>query len=169
VDERDARGDRRAEELTPLLLVHLAAIAVWASAWAAYARACARARRGGPEAEQDARRRWHRVRHLEALALVLSLAAGLLLMRAHGMSLAYPRWLPPKLGLVAFVLVPLEAFRVYISVGWLGPGLFGPPGAAAAKQLERGLSMDGMLQALAVPLLLLALPGILYLSLARPF
>jgi hypothetical protein len=39
----------------------------------------------------------------------------------------------------------------------------------ASKRLGRGLSMDEMLRALALPLLGVAVPLMLWLSLARPF
>jgi len=99
----------------------------------------------------------------------VGLVAGLVLMDAHGWRLGYPRWLSAKLGLVAFLFVPLEAFRVYISLFWLGPGLRGTPAPPFSKDLARALSMEEMLGALALPLLVLALPIVLWLSWARPF
>ncbi len=128
-----------------------------------------RARRAGPEAELEARRRWHALRHAESALLLLAFAAGLLLMNAHGWRLGYPRWLSTKLGLVAFLIVPLEGFRVYITFCWLGPGLRATPAPPFAKELERARSMEQMLGALSVPLLLIALPLILWLSWTRPF
>jgi hypothetical protein len=99
----------------------------------------------------------------------MGLATGFVLMNAYGWRLGYPRWLSAKLGLVAFLFVPLEAFRVYISFSWLGPGLRGTPAPPFSKELARALSMEEMLGALAVPLLVLALPIVLWLSWARPF
>ena len=90
-------------------------------------------------------------------------------MNAHGWRLGYPRWLSTKLGLVAFLLLPLEGFRVYITLFWLGPGLRGTAAPPFAKDLERARSMEEMLGALSLPLLLIALPLILWLSWARPF
>jgi hypothetical protein len=90
-------------------------------------------------------------------------------MYGHGWRLGYPRWLSAKLGLVLFLLVPLEAFRVYIGVAWLAPGLRATAAPPFSKELARGLSMDQMLGALALPLLLLGLPLVLWLSWARPF
>jgi hypothetical protein len=134
-----------------------------------YALIVARARRLGPPAELAARRRLHPLRHLEAFAFVLGLGLGLALMAGHGWRLGYPRWLSAKLGLVAFLLVPLEAFRVYLSLVWLGPGLSQTQAPPFSQDLARAVSMDDMLQALAVPLLLLALPAVLWLSWARSF
>jgi len=90
-------------------------------------------------------------------------------MSLHGWRLGYPRWLSTKLGLVAFLLVPLEGFRVYITLLWMGPGLSQTPAPPFSKDLARAISMDEMLAALAVPLLLIALPVILWLSWSRPF
>lgn len=134
-----------------------------------YALLAARARRLGPLAELVARRRLHGLRHLEAAAFALALALGLALMASHGWRLGYPRWLSAKLGLVAFLLVPLEAFRVYLSLAWLGPGLRQTQAPPFSQDLARAVSMDDMLQALAVPLLLLALPAVLWLSWTRSF
>jgi hypothetical protein len=142
---------------------------VWAASALAYAGAVRRARRRGPAAELDARRRYQRLRYLEVTSLAVGLLAGLLLMSLHGWRLGYPRWLSTKLGLVAFLLVPLEGFRVYVTILWLGPGLRETKAPPFSKELARGISMDEMLQALAVPLLLIALPIILWLSWARPF
>ena len=134
-----------------------------------YALLVSRARRLGPQAELLARRRFHSLRYLEAVAFALGLGVGLALMNLHGWRLGYPRWLSAKLGLVAFLLVPLEGFRLYLSLGWLGPGLRQTEAPPFSKDLARAISMDEMLQALAVPLLLLALPAVLWLSWARSF
>jgi hypothetical protein len=145
------------------------AAAGWAVCALAYGLRVRRARRLGPEDELEARRSSHTLRHLEAVSLAAALGVGLVLMSLHGWRLGFPRWLSTKLGLVAFLLVPLEAFRVYISLGWLGPGLSQTTAPPFSKDLARAVSMDDMLEALAVPLLVLALPVILWLSWARPF
>ena len=134
-----------------------------------YAFLVSRARRVGPAAELEARRRLQALRHLEAGAFLVGLALGLLLMSRHGWRIGYPRWLSAKLGLVAFLLVPLEGFRVYLSLVWLGPGLRQTAEPPFSQDLGRAVSMDDMLQALAVPLLVLALPAVLWLSWTRPF
>jgi hypothetical protein len=100
---------------------------------------------------------------------VVGLASGFVLMNAYGWRLGYPRWLSAKLGLMAFLFVPLEVFRVYISLFWLGPGLRVTSAPPFSKDLARGLSMEEMLGALALPLLVLALPIVLWLSWSRPF
>ena len=87
-------------------------------------------------------------------------------MRSHGWTLAYPRWLALKIGIVAFLFVPLEAFLAYVGAFWIRPGLSAAP---PSRTLERGASMQGMVWAIAVPLAGLALPLVVWLSLARPF
>jgi hypothetical protein len=87
-------------------------------------------------------------------------------MRSHGWSLAYPRWLALKIGIVAFLFVPLEAFLAYVAAFWIRPGL---ADGASSRQLERGASMQAMVWTIALPLGVLALPLVLWLSLARPF
>ncbi len=96
------------------------------------------------------------------------LATGVLLMRMHGWGVGYPRWLALKVGLGAFLLVPLEGIHAYAAHVFLARGLRGPA-PPFSRDLERGTSMQGMIWALALPLLALALPLILWLSLARPF
>ena len=136
----------------------------WLTAAAAYPAIVLGARRGGPAAELIARRRFHFLIGLETGAFVLVLATGYVLMSLHGWSLAYPRWLALKIGLVAFLFVPLEAFLAYVGAAWIGPGF-----VSAARELERGASMQEMVWAIALPLAGLALPLVVWLSLAHPF
>ncbi len=103
---------------------------------------------------------------VQSVAFALVLLTGYASMRAHGWTLAYPRWLALKIGIVAFLFVPLEAFLAYVGAFWIRPGLTAPP---PSRQLERGASMQGMVWAIALPLGGLALPLVLWLSLARPF
>jgi hypothetical protein len=123
------------------------------------------ARRRG-EDEVVARRRFQPLIAIQFASFALVLVTGYLQMRSHGWSLAYPRWLALKIGIVAFVFVPLEAFLAYVAAFWIRPGLDAGP---ASRQLERGASMQGMAWAIALPLGVLALPVVLWLSLARPF
>jgi hypothetical protein len=60
----------------------------------------------------------------------------------------------------------LEAFLAYVAAFWIRPGLSVPP---PSRQLERGASMQGMVWAIALPLAGLAVPLVVWLSLARPF
>ena len=103
------------------------------------------------------------------MCLALALGAGLALMGLRGWGPGRARWFGLKLGLVAFLLVPLEAMHVYIWHGCVGPGLRDTAAPPFAKDLARGIGMEDMLRALAIPLLALALPLLLWLSRAKPF
>jgi hypothetical protein len=90
-------------------------------------------------------------------------------MRLQGWGLGHARWLALKLGLVVFLVLPLEAMHAYIAHVWIAHGLRQAATPSDAKDLERGLGMEEMIRALAVPLLSLGLPLILWLSLRKPF
>ena len=127
-------------------------------------------RRGGVEREVEVRRTLGPVLAAEHMALVVALASGLAAMAAHGWGVGHPRWLGLKLGLVAFLLVPLEGMHAWVNHVWIPRALRGQAGhsASAARELERGLGMDDMVRTLAALLLAVALPVIAWLSLARP-
>jgi hypothetical protein len=125
-----------------------------------------RARRRGEDAELAARRRWHPLIAIQSVSFALILLTGYASMHAHAWTLAYPRWLALKIGIVAFLFVPLEGFLTYVAAFWIRPGL---AAGAPSRQLERGASMQGMVWAIALPLSVLALPLVVWLSLARPF
>ena len=145
------------------------ALALWAGAALAYPFLVLRARRAGPEAELLVRRRVHWLLAAETGAFLALVASGLGAMRMHGWGIDYPRWLALKLGLVAFLLVPLEAIYAYAARTFLARGLRRGGAAPFNRELERGVSMQEMVWALAVPLVGLALPLLLWLSLAQPF
>jgi hypothetical protein len=90
-------------------------------------------------------------------------------MALRGWGLGRARWLGLKLGLVAFLLVPLEAMHMWVSHSWIARGLRETPAPPFAKDLARGIGMEDMLRALAIPLLGLAVPILLWLSLVKPF
>ena len=90
-------------------------------------------------------------------------------MSHRGWGLSHARWLALKLGLVVFLVVPMEAMHGYIAHVWIARGLRQTAAPHYAKDLERGLGIEEMLRALAVPLLGVGLPLILWLSLAKPF
>lgn len=75
------------------------------------------------------------------------------------------RWLHLKLGLTAFLLVPLEAFHAYVNHVWIARALRD----GSARLLERGVGLDDMVRTLAIPLLGAAVPLLFWLSLRRPF
>jgi hypothetical protein len=127
-----------------------------------------RARRGGAEAEIEARRRLQPLLLVEHAAFALALTAGLLLLWHRHWGLGQARWLAIKIGLTAFLLVPLEAMHVWIGHGWIAPGLRGAVSGEPRRDLERGIGMEDMLRALALPLLALALPLLIWLSMHKP-
>jgi hypothetical protein len=126
-------------------------------------------RRGDPGAEMRARRRIQPALAVEHVALALALLSGAALLRQHGWGLGHARWLALKLGLVAFLVVPLEAFHAYVCHVWLARALRGTSAPPFSRDLERGIGVDEMVRAIAAPLLGLGLPAILWLSTARPF
>jgi hypothetical protein len=139
-------------------------LAVGGQAFAFAARASGEACR-----ELFARRRLQPLLALEHIAFLLLLITGLLLMREHGWGLTRARWLTLKLGLVAFLVVPLEGMHAFIAHTWIARGLRQTEAPPLAKDLVRGLGVEEMLRALAIPLFGIGLPLILWLSLKRPF
>lgn len=131
--------------------------------------AAARSRARGPAAELLARRTISAVVRVEHASFLVALASGALLMGHRGWGLGHARWLALKLGLVLFLVVPLEAMHAYIAHVWIARGLRQTEAPPHAKDLERGLGIEEMLRALAVPLFGLGLPLLLWLSLAKPF
>ena len=128
------------------------------------------AARGGDEARQlAARRRVRPVVFAEHVAFVLALAAGFGLLLHRHWGLGHARWLAVKIGLTLFLLVPLEAMHAWIAHGWIARGLGQTPAPPLSKDLVRGIGMDDMLRALAAPLLLVALPLLVWLSLRKPW
>jgi hypothetical protein len=125
-----------------------------------------RARRRDEGAEIAVRRRWQPLIAIQFVAFILVLVSGYLSMRSHAWTLAYPRWLALKIGIVGFLFVPLEGFLAYVGAFWIRPGL---AAGAPPRLLERGASMQGMVWTIALPLSVLALPLVVWLSLARPF
>ena len=126
--------------------------------------------RGGGEAGQlAARRRVRPVVLLEHGAFVLALAAGLALLWHRHWGLGHARWLAVKIGLTAFLLVPLEAMHAWIAHVWIARGLRQTPAPPLSKDLLRGIGMDDMLRALAAPLLALSVPLLAWLSLWKPW
>jgi len=103
------------------------------------------------------------------VALGVAVVSGLLAMERLGWSPAWPRWFGVKLGLVLFLIIPLEAFQAWVALAWLGPGLEETPAPPFSRRLERALSMQDMLWALSALLLGTAVPGLVWMSLARPF
>ncbi len=117
--------------------------------------------------ELAARRRGQRLLVLEHLSLAVLVLTGLALMWLLGIRPTMP-WLALKLGIVAFLVAPLEAMHGYIAHVWIARGLRQTMSPPFAKDLVRGISVQRMILTLALPLLGLALPLLVWLSLARP-
>jgi hypothetical protein len=105
----------------------------------------------------------------EHAALALALMSGGLLVLVGGPALAHARWLALKLGLVLFLVLPLEGMHAFIAHVWTARGLKQTQAPPFAKDLARGLGVEEMIRTLAIPLFGLGLPLILWLSLRRPF
>jgi len=105
----------------------------------------------------------------EHALLAVALATGLALMVGRGWAPRHARWFGLKLGLVVFLLIPLEAMHAYVSHVWIGRGLRETAAPPFSKDLARGIGMEDMLRALAIPLLGLALPLLVWLSVFKPF
>jgi hypothetical protein len=106
---------------------------------------------------------------IEHAAFVLAILSGFLLLRERHWGLGHARWLAVKIGLTLFLLVPLEAMHAWICHVWIARGLAQTAAPPFSKDLVRGIGMDDMLRALAAPLLALAVPLLVWLSLKRPF
>jgi len=107
--------------------------------------------------------------YLEQAAFALLLLSGALLMQSHGWSLTRARWLGVKLGLVVFLLVPLEGMHAWIAHAWIAPGLRASSGGAFAKELLRGLGVEEMIRTLELVLLTPAVALLVWLSVWKPF
>jgi len=130
----------------------------------------ARARRLGETGAALARHRAAmRPLWVEQAAFVVSLLSGLLLMQSYGWGETHARWLGVKLGLVVFLLVPLEGMHAWIAHAWIAPGLRRSGDDAFAKELARGLGVEDMLRTLELVLLTPGVPLLVWLSVSKPF
>ena len=126
------------------------------------------ARRRGAASEAHARRRLEPVLAAEHAALAAALASGWLLMHRLGFDLGQQRWLDVKLGLVAFLVLPLEAMHVWVTHGWIRRGLRESAAPPFTRRLERGIAMDDMVRTLSAVLLGAAVPLLVWLSVRKP-
>ena len=152
-----------------LRLVHLTALATWMGAALVHAWRLLRARHGAQEDYLRVLRAAPVLLRVRLVALGGAVISGLLAMERLGWSPAWPRWFGVKLGLVLFLVIPLEAFQAWVGLAWLGPGLEETKTPPFSRRLERALSMQDMLWALSALLLGAGVPGIVWLSLGRPF
>ena len=92
--------------------------------------------------------------------LALALATGLALMIGRGWAPRHARWFGLKLGLVVFLLIPLEGMHAYCQPRLdRAAACARPRPPPFSKDLARGIGMEDMLRALAIPLLGLAVPA----------
>jgi hypothetical protein len=147
----------------------VAALALWLGAALAYVVRLLRGRRRDPSEYLLTLRSAPALLHLRLVGLGAAVVSGLLAMDRLGWSPAWPRWFGVKLGLVLFLIIPLEAFQAWVGLAWLQPGLEETGAPPFSRRLERALSMQDMLWALSALLLGVAVPGLFWLSLARPF
>jgi len=155
---------------TLLRIGHDAALLLWLGAALLAQAALLRARRkGGLTAEAALRARLGPAYAVEHAALAVLLVSGFLLMSRLGWGPGHPRWLGVKLGLVAFLVVPLEAMHAWVNHVLVPRALGECARGASTRQLERWVGMDDMVRALALLLLGVALPFIAWLSVARPW
>ena len=105
---------------------------------------------------------------LRHVFLALALLVGLALLAGLGPAASRAAWLHLKLGLVAFLVVPLEGMHAYVCHVWIARGQRETAAPPFSKDLVRGLGMEEMVRALEVPLLGLCVPLLVWLSLAKP-
>ena len=82
-----------------------------------------RARRRGIAHELELRRRLGLLLGVEHAALAAAVLTGFALMALHGWRPGYPRWLSLKLGLVVFLLLPLEGMHAWVNHVWIARAL----------------------------------------------
>jgi hypothetical protein len=147
----------------------VAALVSWAAALLLSQSRILSARGRGSDPELQARRSLRALVASEHALLAAALVSGLALMLARGWTLGHARWLGLKVGLVVFLLIPMEGMHAYVSHVWIARGLRDTPAPPFSKDLARGIGMEDMLRALAIPLLGVALPLLLWLSVWKPF
>jgi hypothetical protein len=152
-----------------LAAAHVTAVAFWVAAGLAGQWSAWRARRAGPDREIQIRSRLNPVVWIEHGALAVVLLTGGWLMVAHGIWPGRARWFDLKVGLVAFVILPLECMHAYVAHVWMAGGGRAPEGSAARQLFRRGLGVEEMLRTLGLPLLAAAVALVVWVSLTRPF
>lgn len=129
-----------------------------------------RARRAGDLAvELLMRRSSQGVLLAEHAAFAVLLASGALLAWRLGWGVSHARWFGIKVGLVIFLLVPLEGMHAWVCHAWIARGLEETPSPPFSRDLLRGVGMEEIIRTLEVVLLGVAVPLVVWLSLARPF
>jgi hypothetical protein len=141
----------------------------WVATFVLQSVRAARARGAGEAARQlQDRRALIPLVAVEHVLLLFALASGVLLTETEGMGPGRARWLALKLGLVAFLVMPMEAMHAFVAHAWTEPGLR-RMGAPEDRRVARGLGIEEMLRTLAIPLFGVGIPLILWLSFRKPF
>jgi hypothetical protein len=99
----------------------------------------------------------------------VTLVSGSLLLYHRGWGLGRARWLAVKLGLVVFLVLPLESMHAYVNHVLIPRSLRGTLGPPLPRSFLRGMGVDDMIRTLSLPLLGLAVPILVWLSVAKPF
>lgn len=153
-----------------LRAVHLGCVALWVVAAVAGQIVLWHARLGHDASrELRNRRRAQPLLAFEHVAFAALLISGAVLMLERGFSVGQPHWFGVKLGLIAFLFVPLEAMHAYVGHVWIARGLSETVAPPFSKDLIRGIGMDDMVRTLALLLLGVAVPLVVWLSVARRF
>jgi hypothetical protein len=97
---------------------------------------------------------------LEHVSLLIALALGAGLTLALGWGLGHARWFGAKLGLVLFLVLPMEGIHAYASFLLA---------RAEGRLQERGFSVEEMIRTLEAVVLLPALAFMAWASLTHPF
>lgn len=102
-------------------------------------------------------------------ALAALLASGLALLWLRGLSPFQARWMVLKLGLVAFLVLPLEAMHAFAQHWWLPEARRLAETGKGDRELERAAGMAAMVRTLGAPLIGAAIPLLVWLSVRKPF
>ncbi len=105
----------------------------------------------------------------EHVLLGIALGSGWWLREFQGLGPTRARWLALKLGLVLFLILPMEAMHALVAHGFTARGLRRTQAPPFHKELSRGLGVEEMLRTLALPLFGVGVPLILWLSFRKPF
>jgi hypothetical protein len=133
---------------------HVVSAALWAVTW--------------PGGFLPALRRWRWWFPLHHLSFLLLLVSGAAIMHAHGWGLGHAGWLAVKMGLAAFLFLPIEGFHAYICHVFL-PRARTIAGPMGERQVERGVGLEAIIRTISIPLYLVAIPLAFWLGVARPF
>jgi len=157
---------------------HVAAFVLWAgpamgASWFVYAAAWDRRRQPDDDEllrrERWVRRQYNRVVVLEHLAFAALVVTGLMLAEAVDWAYQGQTWWRWKLVLVCLVFVPMELVDLGLSA-WFGRVMRPGPveGGAADARYERAARMQDLFLRATIPPVMIGIPLVLYLAVAKP-